>query len=81
MKAFRISGIAICSMLIMAACGQKKTESTAAVQAEPAAKPLVTLAKVVEELPLLPHVSARSTWRWVTTLRKDRSWLRWMRPL
>ena len=49
MKAFRISGIAICSMLIMAACGQKKTESTAAVQAEPAAKPLVTLAKVVEE--------------------------------
>ena len=50
MKAFRISGIALCSMLIMAACGQKKSET--AVQAplvDPNAKPLVKLAKVVEE--------------------------------
>ncbi|MBO7049380.1 MAG: efflux RND transporter periplasmic adaptor subunit [Bacteroidaceae bacterium] len=50
MKAFRITGIALCSMLIMAACGQKKSETT--VQAplvDPNAKPLVKLAKVVEE--------------------------------
>ena len=49
MKAFRISGIAICSVLFLAACGQKNTESATVAPAEPAAKPLVTLAKVVEE--------------------------------
>ena len=36
-------------MLFLAACGQKKTESATVAPAEPAAKPLVTLAKVVEE--------------------------------
>lgn len=36
-------------MLIMTACGQKNTESATVAPAEPAAKPLVTLAKVVEE--------------------------------
>jgi RND family efflux transporter MFP subunit len=50
MKAFRISGIALCSMLIMASCGQKKTETaTQAPLVNPDAKPLVKLAKVVEE--------------------------------
>jgi len=48
MKAFRISGIAICSLLIMAACGQKKTETTGQT-ALADEKPLVKLAKVVEE--------------------------------
>lgn len=50
MKAFRNSGIAICSLLLMAACGQKKTDAAAtqntAVLEE---KPKVTLAQVVEE--------------------------------
>lgn len=50
MKAFRFSGIALCSMLIMASCGQKKTETaTQAPLVNPDAKPLVKLAKVVEE--------------------------------
>ena len=50
MKAFRISGIALCSVLLMAACGQKKAET--AVQGplvDPNAKPLVKLATVTEE--------------------------------
>ena len=50
MKAFRITGIAICSMLIMVACGQKKSETaTQAPLVDPNAKPLVKLARVVEE--------------------------------
>ena len=49
MKAFRILGIALCSMLLMVACGQKKTETVQAPVADPAAKPVVELAKVVEE--------------------------------
>ena len=49
MKAFRILGIALCSMLLMVACGQKKTEAAQAPVADPAAKPVVELAKVVEE--------------------------------
>ncbi|MBO7113717.1 MAG: efflux RND transporter periplasmic adaptor subunit [Bacteroidaceae bacterium] len=49
MKAFRILGIALCSMLLMVACGQKKTEAVQAPVADPAAKPVVELAKVVEE--------------------------------
>ena len=49
MKAFRIYGIALCSMLLMVACGQKKTEAVQAPVADPAAKPVVELAKVVEE--------------------------------
>ena len=53
MKAFRILGIALCSMLLMVvlmvACGQKKTEAVQAPVADPAAKPVVELAQVVEE--------------------------------
>ena len=50
MKAFRITGIAICSMLMMVACGQKKSETaTQAPLVDPNAKPLVKLATVVEE--------------------------------
>ncbi len=49
MKAFRIYGIALCSMLLMVACGQKKTEAVQAPVADPAAKPVVELAQVVEE--------------------------------
>ena len=49
MKAFRIYGIALCSMLLMVACGQKKTEAVQAPVADLAAKPVVELAKVVEE--------------------------------
>lgn len=51
MKAFRIVGIAACSILFMTACGQKQSETTAvqAPVAQPAAKPLVKLATVVEE--------------------------------
>ncbi len=49
MKAFRFLGIALCSMLLMVACGQKKTEAVQAPVADPAAKPVVELAKVVEE--------------------------------
>ena len=50
MKAFRITGIAICSVLLMAACGQKKTNSAVpAGMPDPNAKPLVKLATVVEE--------------------------------
>ena len=49
MKAFRILGIAFCSMLIMA-CGQKKqTAAVGPMAPDPNAKPLVKLAKVVEE--------------------------------
>jgi len=49
MKAFRILGIALCSMLIMA-CGQKKqTAAVGPMAPDPNAKPLVKLAKVVEE--------------------------------
>lgn len=52
MKTLRFSTIAICTVLIFSACGQKKqtaavTEAVSVV--EPAAKPLVRLAKVVEE--------------------------------
>ena len=51
MKTLRFSTIAICTVLIFSACGQKKqtaavTEAVSVV--EPAAKPLVRLAKVVE---------------------------------
>ena len=49
MKAFRIFGIALCSMLLLAACGQKKKEVAQAPLVDPNAKPLVKLAKVVEE--------------------------------
>ena len=49
MKAFRILGIALCSMLLMVACGQKKTEAVQAPVVDPAAKPVVELAQVVEE--------------------------------
>ena len=50
MKAFRISGIALCSMLLLAACGQKKSNTAAQMpMADPNAKPLVKLATVVEE--------------------------------
>ena len=49
MKAFRILGIALCSMLLLAACGQKKKESAQAPLVDPNAKPLVKLAKVAEE--------------------------------
>lgn len=50
MKAFRISGIALCSMLLLAACGQKKSNTaTQMPMADPNAKPLVKLATVVEE--------------------------------
>jgi len=49
MKAFRILGIALCSMLIMA-CGQKKqTAAVGPMAPDPNAKPLVKLAKVAEE--------------------------------
>lgn len=49
MKAFRILGIALCSMLIMA-CGQKKqTAAVGPMAPDPNAKPLVKLAEVVEE--------------------------------
>ena len=49
MKAFRILGIALCSMLVMA-CGQKKqTAAVGPMAPDPNAKPLVKLAKVVEE--------------------------------
>ena len=49
MKAFRILGIALCSMLVMS-CGQKKqTAAVGPVAPDPNAKPLVKLAKVVEE--------------------------------
>ena len=49
MKAFRILGIALCSMLVMS-CGQKKQADAAGSMApDPNAKPLVKLAKVVEE--------------------------------
>ena len=48
MKAFRISGIALCSLLVMA-CGQKNTTTQTAAVPDAAAKPLVKLAKVVEE--------------------------------
>lgn len=51
MKKFRISGIAICSMLILSACGQKKTDVSApqTALADPSVKPLVRLATVTEE--------------------------------
>ena len=48
MKAFRIFGIALCSMLIVA-CGQKKKETAQAPLVDPNAKPLVKLAMVEEE--------------------------------
>ena len=49
MKAFRILGIALCSMLVMS-CGQKKqTAAVGPMAPDPNAKPLVKLAKVVEE--------------------------------
>ena len=49
MKALRILGIALCSLLIMA-CGQKKqTAAVGPMAPDPNAKPLVKLAKVVEE--------------------------------
>lgn len=50
MKAFRITGIALCAALL-AACGQQKKESQPQQSMAPAAdaKPLVKLAKVVEE--------------------------------
>jgi hypothetical protein len=52
MKNLRFSTIAICTVLVFSACGQKKqiaavTEAASVV--EPAVKPLVRLAKVVEE--------------------------------
>ena len=50
MKAFRITGIALCSVLLLAACGQKKSNTAAQMpMADPNAKPLVKLARVVEE--------------------------------
>jgi len=48
MKAFRILGIALCSMMIMA-CGQKKSDTAQTPAVDPNAKPKVKLAKVVEE--------------------------------
>lgn len=48
MKAFKISGIALCSLLVMA-CGQKNTTTQTAAVPDAAAKPLVKLARVVEE--------------------------------
>lgn len=48
MKAFRISGIALCSLLVIA-CGQKNSTTQTAAVPDAAAKPLVKLAKVVEE--------------------------------
>jgi len=49
MKAFRKLGIALCSVLLMTACGQKKTETANSAAAASEEKPLVTLAQVVEE--------------------------------
>ncbi len=49
MKAFRKLGIALCSVLLMTACGQKKNETAAPAAAASDEKPLVTLAQVVEE--------------------------------
>ena len=49
MKVFRFSGIMFCSMLLLAACGQKKQASNAPIAPDPAAKPLVKLAKVSTE--------------------------------
>ncbi len=49
MKAFRKLGIALCSVLLMTACGQKKSETAAPAAAATDEKPLVTLAQVVEE--------------------------------
>ena len=49
MKAFRKLGIALCSVLLMTACGQKKAETANSAAAASEEKPLVTLAQVVEE--------------------------------
>ena len=52
MKAFRFSGIALCLVMLMAACGQKKTGTPAmgpGLGMDPNAKPLVKLAKVTTE--------------------------------
>ena len=50
MKAFRFSGIVLCSMLLLAACGQKKQEAAAGPMApDPNAKPKVQLATVKSE--------------------------------
>ena len=49
MKAFRITGIAVCSMLLLAACGQKKQDANGSVAPDPNAKPLVELARVATE--------------------------------
>ena len=50
MKAFRFSGIVLCSMLLLAACGQKKQEVAAGPMApDPNAKPKVQLATVKSE--------------------------------
>lgn len=48
MKAFRISGIALC-MALLASCGQKKQTADTQMMAGPAAKPTVKLATVKEE--------------------------------
>lgn len=48
MKAFRISGIALC-MALLASCGQKKQEADSQTVALFDATPIVKLAKVVEE--------------------------------
>lgn len=48
MKAFRISGIALC-MALLASCGQKKQTADTQMMAGPAAKPTVKLATVTEE--------------------------------
>ena len=49
MKAFRFSGIAICLVLLMAACGQKKQTANGPMAPDPTAKPKVKLAKVTTE--------------------------------
>ena len=50
MKAFRFSGIMLCSMLLLAACGQKKQDAAAGPMApDPNAKPKVQLATVKSE--------------------------------
>ena len=49
MKSFRKLGIALCSVLLMTACGQKKAETANSAAAASEEKPLVTLAQVVEE--------------------------------
>ena len=59
MKALRFSGIAICLVLLLAACGQKKQTAAGPMAPDPNAKPLVKLASVTSEpVPQLQVYSA-----------------------